>query len=85
MGFSGRGLQDPIETYHKIEHSLRQTIIDHGGSLSHHHGVGKIRQGFMRQVQSDGSIAVLQKTKQAIDPKNVFGIRNGIFTDADLG
>ncbi|MBT5804777.1 MAG: hypothetical protein HOI20_24580, partial [Gemmatimonadetes bacterium] len=42
-------------------------------------------QGFMRQVQSDGSIAVLQKTKQAIDPKNVFGIRNGIFTDADLG
>ncbi|HIG56806.1 MAG TPA: FAD-binding oxidoreductase [Candidatus Latescibacteria bacterium] len=85
MGFSGRGLQDPIETYHKIEHSLRQTIMDHGGSLSHHHGVGKIRQGFMRQVQSDGSIAVLQKTKQAIDPKNVFGIRNGVFTDADLG
>jgi len=85
MGFSGRGLQDPIEIYHKIEHSLRQTIMDHGGSLSHHHGVGKIRQGFMRQVQSDGSIAVLQKTKQAIDPKNVFGIRNGIFTDADLG
>ena len=85
MGFSGRGLQDPIEIYHKIEHSLRQTIMDHGGSLSHHHGVGKIRQGFMRQVQSDGSIAVLQKTKQAIDPKNVFGIRNGIFTDVDLG
>ena len=85
MGFSGRGLADPIEAYHDIEHKLRQTIIDHGGSLSHHHGVGKIRQGFMRQVQSEASIEVMQKTKAAIDPKNVFGIRNGVFTDADLG
>jgi alkyldihydroxyacetonephosphate synthase len=85
MGFSGRGLSDPIGIYHNIEHNLRQTILDHGGSLSHHHGVGKIRQGFMRQVQSDGSIEVLQKTKEAIDPKNMFGIRNGVFTDADLG
>ena len=85
MGFSGRGLSDPIGIYHNIEHNLRQTILDHGGSLSHHHGVGKIRQGFMRQVQSDGSIEVLQKTKEAIDPENMFGIRNGVFTDADLG
>ena len=81
MGFSGRGLEHPIEVYHDVEHELRQTILDHGGSLSHHHGVGKIRQGFMRQVQSENSIAVLQKTKEALDPQNVFGIRNGVFTD----
>ncbi|MEE3259240.1 MAG: FAD-binding oxidoreductase, partial [Candidatus Latescibacterota bacterium] len=81
MGFSGRGLEHPIEVYHDVEHELRQTILDHGGSLSHHHGVGKIRQGFMRQVQSENSIAVLQKTKEALDPQNVFGIRNGFFTD----
>jgi alkyldihydroxyacetonephosphate synthase len=81
MGFSGRGLEKADEVYHEVEHGLRQTILDHGGSLSHHHGVGKIRQGFMKQVQSENSIAVLQKTKEAMDPENIFGIRNGIFTD----
>lgn len=86
MGFSGRGLEQPIDVFHDIETKLRQTILDHGGSLSHHHGVGKIRQGFMRQVQSENSIEVLKKTKEAMDPQNVFGIRNGIFTDlAGLG
>ena len=85
MAFSGRGLAQPVEVYHEIERKLRQTILDHGGSLSHHHGVGKKRQDFMRQVQSENSIEVLRKTKQAMDPDNVFAIRNGIFTDRDSG
>ena len=79
MGFSGRGLEHPIEVYHDIEHALRQTILDNGGSLSHHHGVGKIRQSFVRNIQSDNSIEVLRKTKEALDPQNIFGIQNGIF------
>lgn len=79
MGFCGRGLAQPIAVYHDIEHALRQTILDHGGSLSHHHGVGKIRQSFVGHVQSDNSIAALQKTKEALDPQNIFGIQNGIF------
>ena len=79
MGFSGRGLARPIAVYHDIEHALRQTILDHGGSLSHHHGIGKIRQSFVRHIQSDNSIAVLRQTKQALDPQNIFGIQNGIF------
>ena len=83
-GFSGRGLDQPIDVYHDIEHKLRQAILDHGGSLSHHHGVGKVRQDFMDQVQSDNSIEVLQKTKEAMDPNNTFAIRNGIFTDENL-
>jgi len=85
MGFSGRRLAQPIEVYHEIERKLRQTILDHGGSLSHHHGVGKKRQEFMRQVQSENSIEVLRKTKQAMDPGNVFAIRNGIFTERESG
>ena len=82
MGFSGRGLEQPIEVYHEIEHKLRQTILDNGGSLSHHHGVGKIRQSFVQHIQSDNSIEVLRKTKEALDPQNIFGIQNGIFGSA---
>ena len=81
MAFSGKGLENAEAVYHDIEHRLRQTILDHGGSLSHHHGIGKIRQNFLPQIHSDNSIQVLRQTKRAMDPNNIFGIRNGVFTD----
>jgi alkyldihydroxyacetonephosphate synthase len=77
MGFSGKGLQEPDRVYHDIEASLRRAILDHGGSLSHHHGVGKIRAGFLSRIQTETSLQVFRETKRAIDPDNVFGIGNG--------
>ena len=82
LGFSGKGLADPAETYHEAENHLRQAILDNGGSLSHHHGVGKLRAGFLNQVQSDASTEVMREMKRAMDPKNVFGARNGVMSDA---
>jgi alkyldihydroxyacetonephosphate synthase len=79
MGFSGEGLAEPEEVYHRIEHRLRQVILDQGGSLSHHHGVGKVRRAFVSQVHSPGSILALRAIKQALDPDNVFGARNNVF------
>ena len=83
LAFSGKGLDDPAVTYHEAETHLRQAILDHGGSLSHHHGVGKLRASFLNQVQSETSSQVLRDTKRAMDPGNVFGARNGV--SADLG
>ena len=79
MGFSGVGLEHPDEVYHQIEQRLRQVILDNGGSLSHHHGVGKIRQKFLPQIQTEGSIELLRQVKKAVDPKNTFAVRNGVF------
>ena len=79
MGFCGQGLADAVGVYHEIEHALRQEILDHGGSLSHHHGIGKLRRGFLPQIQSENSIAVLQQMKKAMDPNNIFAIGNGAF------
>jgi alkyldihydroxyacetonephosphate synthase len=77
MAFSGRGLADPSAAFHEIEQRLRQVILDHGGSLSHHHGVGKIRQRFLPQVHSEAGLTLVRAAKQAVDPANVFGIGNG--------
>ena len=77
MGFSGQGLDKADEIYHKIEHQLRQVILDNGGSLSHHHGIGKIRQSFLPQIQTQNSLEVMRKVKLAMDPKNIFAIGNG--------
>ena len=81
MGFCCRGFEKPIDVYHTIEQHLRQVILDNGGSLSHHHGIGKIRQAFLPQIQTENSIHVLRQSKKAMDPKNIFGIRNGIFNE----
>jgi alkyldihydroxyacetonephosphate synthase len=81
MGFSGKGLDKPEEVYHEIEHRLRQVILDNGGSLSHHHGIGKIRQRFLSQIQTENSIQVLRQVKKTMDPNNTFGIGNGVFAD----
>ncbi len=77
MGFSGKGLEAPDRVYHDVEARLRQTILDHGGSLSHHHGVGKIRAAFLPEIQTEASLKIMRETKRAMDPDDVFGIANG--------
>ena len=78
LGMSVKGVKDPEEKFSKIEHSLRGTIIKHGGSISHHHGVGKLRKDFIPDMLSKTSIQLIKEMKQSHDPSNVFGSRNGI-------
>ena len=78
MGFSGKGLDNPESVYHQIEQNLRQLILDNGGSLSHHHGVGKIRNSFLAQVQSGNTASVMHQVKRSMDPNNVFAAGNGV-------
>jgi alkyldihydroxyacetonephosphate synthase len=77
MAFSGHGLADPGGAFHDVEEVLRQVILDHGGSLSHHHGVGKLRQRFLAQVHSAAGLELIRAAKRAVDPENTFGIGNG--------
>lgn len=74
-----KGIDNPESALSKIEHSLREIIIQNGGSISHHHGVGKLRSSFMKDMISSTSINLLKKMKQSIDPSNVFGIKNNVF------
>lgn len=77
MAFYGRGLADPGGVFHDVEQALRQVMLDHGGSLSHHHGVGKIRQRFLPQVHSSAGLELIRAAKRGVDPRNTFGIGNG--------
>jgi alkyldihydroxyacetonephosphate synthase len=42
-------------------------------SLSHHHGVGKLRQAFLPRIMSSASLEWAGEVKRAVDPRNVFG------------
>jgi alkyldihydroxyacetonephosphate synthase len=78
-GFSARGVENPDRVFAAIEHEMRETIMAHGGSISHHHGVGKLRRDFVAQTLTPTAIEVLREMKSASDPTNVFGIANNIF------
>jgi alkyldihydroxyacetonephosphate synthase len=78
LGINVRGVKNPEKVFSDIEHKIRACFIKNGGSISHHHGVGKLRKEFMPKTISDGSIKVIQSIKKSQDPDNIFGIDNNI-------
>ena len=76
-----RGIENPEAVFSKIEYALRECFIKNGGSISHHHGVGKLRKDFMSDTISDGSIQMIKSIKKSQDPNNIFGVNNNIVSD----
>jgi alkyldihydroxyacetonephosphate synthase len=76
FAFVGRDVPNASEVYAQIERSAREEILRSGGSLSHHHGVGKLRQRFLPAIFSPTALAWRDAAKRAIDPDNVFGCGN---------
>ena len=81
LGMSVKGVEKPAELFSGIEHSIREAIIENGGSISHHHGVGKLRKDFMSATLSPASIEMLKEVKKSLDKHNIFGIRNNAIAD----
>lgn len=71
-----KGLQDPVQAYLEIENDARDEILKQGGSISHHHGVGKLRAPYMSRVMSEPAIRILKAIKKQLDPNNVFAANN---------
>lgn len=76
FGFYYKGLPNPSELYVELENIAREEILNSGGSLSHHHGIGKIRESFLPEIMSETALKWKQDIKQSLDPKNVFGAGN---------
>ena len=76
LGFYAKGVADPVAAYGALEHAAREEILASGGSLSHHHGVGKIRQDFLSDVYSESALKLQRELKAAVDPDTLFGAGN---------
>lgn len=71
-----KGVERPSEVYAELERAARDEILRSGGSLSHHHGIGKLRETFLPRIVSPGTLAWREALKRAVDPRDVFGIGN---------
>lgn len=76
MAFNYNNLESPVETYETIEHSAREEILASGGSLSHHHGIGKLRASFYTDVVGNSGLALYRAAKSHLDPHNIFAAGN---------
>ncbi|XP_022125183.2 alkyldihydroxyacetonephosphate synthase [Pieris rapae] len=76
FGFNSAGCVDPLRTYEEIEEAARDEIIACGGSISHHHGVGKLRKKWYTQTVSEAGRRLLYAAKTALDPENIFALDN---------
>ena len=61
-------MEKVVDIYEDIEHRSREATFKYGGSISHHHGVGKLRKRFMSKMVSPINNTFLEGIKGSIDP-----------------
>lgn len=62
---------DDIDEYRKFQSGIIDRIQDNGGSLSHHHGVGKMISPWMKKHLGSQQMDVLRALKHHFDPNGI--------------
>lgn len=52
-----------MHTYEEIEDAARIEVMRNGGSISHHHGVGKLRKKFLVNSIGDVGLEMIRSVK----------------------
>ena len=69
--FAGQVAPETRDAYYRaLWDAGQRAVLAHGGSLSHHHGVGLNRARFVREALG-GAFDVLAATKAALDPRGI--------------
>ena len=64
-------LPDPIAQWRRAKAAASDAILEAGGSISHHHGVGREhREGLARELGALGT-GVLEAIKRTLDPAGI--------------
>jgi len=78
---AGLSSERALAAFERCEHAAREAVLQEGGCLSHHHGIGKLRSPLLPSTQSPAFSAMMRGLKATVDPKNVLGARNGVWSD----
>lgn len=60
--------EDMAGTYDECWRRVMESTAAHGGGVAHHHGIGRVRQKYLRHDLGPGGVALLRTLKRAIDP-----------------
>ncbi|MHB8457513.1 MAG: FAD-linked oxidase C-terminal domain-containing protein, partial [Acidimicrobiales bacterium] len=73
--FAGRGAEPEDDDwatsyYARSWAAVMAATRRHGGSISHHHGIGMVRAQYLREALGEG-FGVLERLKNALDPEGI--------------
>jgi alkyldihydroxyacetonephosphate synthase len=66
-----RALDGELTQWQKIKNAASEAIIAHGGTISHHHGVGEDHLPWITAEKSALGIDVLRAIKRSLDPNGI--------------
>jgi len=58
-------------TYMDCWRRIMQATRDNGGSLSHHHGIGRVRRDWLETELGPEALGLLRRVKAAVDPNGI--------------
>ncbi len=71
--FARQREDDPIAQWHAVKHAASEAIVAGGGTITHHHAVGRDHAPWMGQEVGEQGLRVLGALKDELDP---YGIMN---------
>lgn len=69
--FFARDLEDPIGQWRRVKTAASDAIAEGGGTISHHHGVGRDHAPWMATETGGMGMAMLRAAKKRVDPAGV--------------
>jgi alkyldihydroxyacetonephosphate synthase len=62
---------DPIAQWHAVKHAASEAIVAGGGTITHHHAVGRDHAPWMLREVGEGGLRALRAVKQELDPTGI--------------
>jgi len=62
---------EELAQYDAVKRAVTRAILDHGGHLSHHHGIGTEHAGYLREALGDDAWRLMRDLKRTMDPKGI--------------
>src|SRR5262249_17909857 len=60
-----------LEQWQTVKEAACKCILENGGTLSHHHGIGKDHAPWLQQELGETAFAALRGLKQTLDPSGI--------------
>lgn len=67
----GAARGDQLEIWQRVKTRVTDAIVSHGGTISHHHGVGRDHAPWLEREIGEASIRVLRAVKRELDPSGI--------------
>lgn len=82
-GIGETGERNQLQMFEELAQMLKDVIRANGGTLSHHHGIGKKNASRYGAAISEVGVNVFKAVKKEVDPNNIFAVGNLVLNEEE--